>query len=232
MSVYLLINILILLIPLILSFENKLKYYKNFPAVLISILTTGFVYIVWDIAATAQEDWSFNQNYVSGLKVFNLPFEELLFFITVPYACLFIYESVSYYLNDRRLQINDNYFYGAAVIFLVLSLLFVEQNYTFTVFLLCGSYFILATNFSKSLLVSSNYWITILITFIPFFIVNYFLASLPVVNYNSQSFSGIRIITIPLEDFFYSFSMLSFNIFSYSLAKEFMKEKETELTAA
>ena len=55
---------------------------------------------------------------------------------------------------------------------------------------------------------------------IPFLIVNYLLTSIPAVTYNETAFSVIRFITIPYEDFLYSFSMISLWILFYELAKE------------
>ena len=37
------------------------------------------------------------EKYISGIKLFELPIEEILFFIVVPYACLFIYACMKYY---------------------------------------------------------------------------------------------------------------------------------------
>ncbi|MEZ4824024.1 MAG: lycopene cyclase domain-containing protein [Ignavibacteria bacterium] len=54
----------------------------------------------------------------------------------------------------------------------------------------------------------------------PFFIVNYILTSLPVVEYNHDAIIGSRILTIPVEDFFYSFAMISGWIIIYSLLKK------------
>jgi lycopene cyclase domain-containing protein len=72
----------------------------------------------------------------------------------------------------------------------------------------------------RDLMNSSNYWITIIISYLPFLIVNYFLTSIPIVTYNNSSFSTIRITTIPLEDFFYSLSMISMWILFYNLSKK------------
>jgi len=60
-----------------------------------------------------------------------------------------------------------------------------------------------------------NYWLYIIISFIPFMIFNYLLTSLIVVYYNPKAIWGIRVTTIPLEDFFYNFSMLSFYLMAY-----------------
>lgn len=232
MSVYLLINILIIAVPLLLSFETKLKYYKQFPAIIISIILTGGIFILWDIAATARGDWAFNPAYITNVKIFNLPLEEILFFITVPYACLFIFETVAYYMPEKYLNINDNYFYSAAVISLTGAIYFAGNNYTFSVLLFTGIFLILALNFNKEILRSRIYWTSIGISFIPFLVVNYFLTSLPVVTYNSNAILGLRFITIPAEDFFYSFSMISYFILSYSAAKNFLLERKNKISPA
>jgi lycopene cyclase domain-containing protein len=103
---------------------------------------------------------------------------------------------------------------------MILGTIFYDQNYTFTVSIYVGAFFIGAILFNESLLDSRNFWVTILIGFIPFLIVNYFLTSIPVVTYNEAAFSGKRFITIPYEDFLYSFSMISLWILFYELAKE------------
>ena len=46
--------------------------------------------------------WSFNDSYILGYKVCLLPVEEWMFFIFVPFACLFIYENTNcnkYYVS-------------------------------------------------------------------------------------------------------------------------------------
>ncbi|MEP7171289.1 MAG: lycopene cyclase domain-containing protein [Bacteroidota bacterium] len=58
---------------------------------------------------------------------------------------------------------------------------------------------------------------------IPFLIVNGILTSLPVVTYNNNENIGVRIYTIPIEDFFYSMLMLLMNI----SVMEFFKRKQS-----
>jgi hypothetical protein len=61
---------------------------------------------------------------------------------------------------------------------------------------------------------------------IPFIIFNYLLTSIPIVSYNANAIWGAdglwngRFFTIPLEDFFYNFSMLSFYLLVYQVFKK------------
>jgi lycopene cyclase domain-containing protein len=220
MSTYLFINIAIIFFPLILSFDKNLKFYKNVPHVLQSIAFVSTAYLVWDVIATKRGDWAFNPEHLIGFYILDLPIEEILFFITVPYSCIFIYETVSFYIKEKKLNFNNKLFLVPAILVMILGTIFYDQNYTFTVSIYVGAFFIGAILFNESLLDSRNFWITILIGFIPFLIVNYFLTSIPVVTYNEAAFSGKRFITIPYEDFLYSFSMISLWILFYELAKE------------
>ncbi|HCY75465.1 MAG TPA: lycopene cyclase domain-containing protein [Ignavibacteriales bacterium] len=220
MSTYLLINILIIFFPLILSFDKNLKFYKKVPYVLQSIAFISTAYIVWDVIATERGDWAFSPEHLIGFYILGLPLEEILFFITVPYACIFIFETVSFYVKEKKLNFNKKLSIIPAVILIVLGIIFYDQNYTFTVSIFVAAFFIGAVLFNEQLLASRNFWITILISFLPFLIVNYFLTSIPVVTYNETAFSGKRFITIPYEDFLYSFSMISLWILFYELARE------------
>ena len=100
MSSYLWINLLIISVPLILSFESKIKFHRKFPALFTSISIVGTPYILWDIIATKRGDWSFESNHLIGMYLWNLPIEEILFFITVPYASIFLYETICLYISD------------------------------------------------------------------------------------------------------------------------------------
>lgn len=215
MSTYLLINILIILFPLILSFDKNLKFYRNVKYILASILIVSSAYIVWDIIATNRGDWAFSEQHLLGIYFYVLPLEEILFFITVPYSCIFIYETIKFYINEKVYPIKKNIFLIPVISFIVLALVFNKQAYTFTVLLYSAAFFLLGVLTNSKLLTSKIFWISILICFVPFFIVNYFLTSIPVVTYNDSAFSAIRVLTIPLEDFLYSFSMVSLWILFY-----------------
>lgn len=225
MSEYLLINLAVIIIPLILSFEKKLRFYRNFKAFGISFLIVGGAFIIWDIIAAKRGDWAFNEKFIIGFNVLGLPIEEILFFFTVPYASIFIYETFAYYLKEKEIKSDPRLMVIPAVLFFLISLVFTDRYYTMTVMIFTSIFFFMMAVLSPRLTGSRIYFIFILFSYFPFFIVNYLLTSLPVVTYSPNAILGIRITTIPLEDFFYSFSMLSLYLFFYLFFKEKWQEK-------
>ena len=224
MSEYLLINILTIIFPLVLTFEKKLKFYKNLPYLLLSIIIVGGAYIYWDILAMARGDWAFNDIHIVGIRFFGLPIEEILFFVTVPYAMIFLYETFNLYIKDKRLKFNCRNMYFVAFFYFLIALNNYSQPYTFTVMIFMSLFFVLA-NLSKSDLLSSrNFWLFMILGYIPFSIVNYILTSLPIVTYGKNAIWNFRITTIPVEDFFYSFSLIGLNLLIYTLAKRQWKK--------
>lgn len=99
MSKYIYILILSGCIPFILSFWPPLKFYRNKKALTLSILITLIIFGIWDIYATSRNHWSFNPNGVWPIKLINLPIEEILFFIVIPFCCIFTWEAIKYIKN-------------------------------------------------------------------------------------------------------------------------------------
>ncbi len=226
MSSYLLINIFIIFFPLILSFEKKIRFYRKWIPLTISTVITGLFFILWDIIAVNRNDWSFNNSHVSDIKIFNLPPEEILFFVTVPYSIIFTFACVKFYLKDRVFRINRKITGIVALIFISAGLYYWDKNYTITVLLLSGILIFLLNTFSKDFLYSKIYLVSLLISYIPFLIINYILTSVPVVIYNTEAITGIKFLTIPAEDFLYSFSMITMWIFIFDISDRHLSNKE------
>jgi len=223
---YIIIDFLIILFPLIFTFKWKFKYYKFFRPLAASILIVGTSYILWDILVTFRGDWWFEDEFLIGIKIFGLPIEEILFFIVVPYACIFIYENLVYFVRDKKIPFNKWFYITLAAVFIIIGIIFRNQDYTILSMFSCALFFILTSTLKQEILKSRNYWFYIILSFIPFIIFNYLLTSLIVVGYNPDAIWGGfgawngRFFTIPFEDFFYNFSMLSFYLMLYLHLKE------------
>ena len=182
------------------------------------------VHIPIDIAFTKLQIWSFNNDYVSGLYLFKLPIEEWLFFIVIPFCCVFIYESINYFFTIQKAS-RLNYITSVliGIILIVLSLVYYNKTYTSTYFSLSGIILVLIYLYKP--LWWKKFQIMFLFSLIPFFIVNGFLTGSftenAVVLYDDQQNLGIRILNIPMEDIFYCFNILVLVVvvYEYRLSK-------------
>jgi lycopene cyclase domain-containing protein len=215
---YLWINLAIILGPLSLTRNSRVAYYRHFRALGTAILVVSGLYIGWDIIVTNWGEWSFNSRYVSGVTVINLPLEEILFFITVPYACLFIYEVILTTSKEATFSISIGIVTAAIVILAAGSIVYFQQGYTAKALGSCAIFLLVALRMDRPMLESRQYWLWLGICLVPFLIVNTVLTALPVVQYNPNAIWGARLFTIPLEDFFYNYSLLSFYLLVYRLA--------------
>lgn len=213
MYTYLLINLLSIAIPFAYSFTAHSGFSRRFARAWSGILLVAIPMIAWDAWFTARGIWSFNPEYHLGLKVFGLPLEEMLFFLCIPFACLFIYDTVTKFprlaLPERPVRIVAGV---AGVALLALALYHHERAYTFWCFLLASPFALaLAAGAfrERAGFIASTY----LFHLIPFFLVNGLLTGLPVVMYNDAENLGIRLGTIPLEDAVYSLILLFGTIF-------------------
>lgn len=91
-----LILILSGVIPLVLSLYPPLNFYRNIKALLYSIVLIVLIFGVWDIFATFRGHWHFNPKHVWSLRIVNLPVEEVLFFVVIPFCCILTWELLNY----------------------------------------------------------------------------------------------------------------------------------------
>lgn len=212
---YLTIIVLTFLGPFVLSFDSKVHYYKKWRPLAASMLVIAPIYIIWDAVATDRGDWWFSEEHTSGITILGLPLAEVLFFLVVPYACIFIYEVLLYYLGDSELPFNRWAYVSVTVALLVLAVVFIDQYYTATVLVFTAAFLYIAAVLYPAILKARAYWQYALMSLVPFFIVNYILTSIPIVLYNDDAIWGVRITTIPAEDLIYNFSMLSLYLLVY-----------------
>ncbi|MDX2284628.1 MAG: lycopene cyclase domain-containing protein [Bacteroidia bacterium] len=225
MWTYLLVNLASLAGPFALSFDRRVRYVQYWPALLPAILLTGLVFIPWDAAFTAMGVWGFTPAYVMGIYPAGLPVEEWMFFVTIPYACLFVYECVNAYLRrDLAPRLAQGIASGLGFILLLLALLLRDRWYPAVTCTLAGLLLIANGLWIKPVWLG-RFLVAYLICLIPFLIVNGVLTALPVVWYNDAENTGLRIGTIPAEDTMYGLLLILMNIQWYEWLKRRMRLK-------
>jgi len=200
------------IIPFLFSFHPKLRFYKKWKSLFPAILIMMAIFIPWDIIFTTKEFWGFNEAYISGITFLNLPIEEWLFFICVPYACIFTHYALVQLVPKIKFSDSTvNIIYVILVSGLIVTLWYYYTHmYTLVNFgyalLLLG----LVYNYNRRLL--NTFFATYIVILIPFFIVNGVLTGTgiedQVVWYNNLENMGIRMGTIPVEDTIYNLGML------------------------
>lgn len=203
-------------IPLIRSFEPRIKFYTKWPALFSGIFVMMLVFIPWDIIFTQRGVWAFNHQYVSGLYLFNLPVEEWLFFVIITYCVVFTYEVIRLFfprISFPRTAQWISIFLG--IFFLLLAATHTHQLYTLVVMLVAGILALLQPVIRSHKKWLSHFYVTYLVTLIPFFIVNGVLTSFPVVTYNDLENFGIRLYSIPIEDSVYLLGMMYITFMVY-----------------
>jgi lycopene cyclase domain-containing protein len=220
-SLYLLVDFFTIIIPLVFSFHPKIRFDKKWNAFLPAMLIVAFLFICWDIYFTSTGVWSFNPDYSTGIKFINLPVEEILFFICIPYACVFTYHCLVKFLQLAWKDSNEKLVCVLlSVSLLILAVVYRDRAYTSMTFFLTAMVCLIAKFlmkvewFGKSVAVYA-------FLLIPFLIVNGILTGTgidePVVIYNNNENMGVRMLTIPVEDIFYGYLLFMLNLLFYHL---------------
>lgn len=218
-GLYLLIDFCTVIVPFLFSFHPKLQFYKHFKEFFLSSFIVGLLFVLWDIYFTAIGVWGFNPSYLVGVYFFNLPIEELLFFICVPFACVYSYHCLNLFYDFSMEQKSEQRVVAIfSVVLLVMGFLFYNRLYSSVTFI---SLALLLVYFS---FIKRTSWLgklmkIYLFLLVPFFIVNGILTGTgleaPIVWYNNQENLGVRLLTIPIEDAFYGFELILLNVFFF-----------------
>tara|TARA_Y100000589_G_C27113773_1_gene613340 strand:- start:711 stop:1391 length:681 start_codon:yes stop_codon:yes gene_type:complete len=221
MSIYFQILFFSILIPLIFSFHPRIKFYKKWPEFIKANLLVSIPFLFWDELFTRMGVWGFTKDHLSGSYFFNLPIEEVLFFVTIPFCCVFTYE-VFLKLNLKNNKTTHLLTLVLASIILLIGILYYNKIYTAITFISLALLLIILF-ISKKDFTQTFYFTYIIITATFFILVNGILTGgtldIPPVWYNNNETLNIRIWTIPVEDFFYSMLLILSNIWVFEVFK-------------
>ncbi len=220
---YLIIDSGTILIPLVFSFHPRLLFYKYWKFAWPAIIISAAAFIVWDIYFTSIRVWGFTPQYLTGLYLFNIPIEEILFFICIPYACLFTYYCLGILIRKDLLSGISKWISVILIIGLATVAIFNPGRlYTSATFFLLAI-MILMLQFVTKAKWLSRFYFTYLVLLVPFSIVNGILTGegleKPVVWYNNAQNLGMLLGTIPVEDIFYGILLFLLNVIFFEYFK-------------
>ena len=198
-------------VPFIFSFHPKLRFDKQWKSFWPATIAVAIFFLIWDAYFTAWGIWGFNDRYILGQRIFGMPYEELAFFICIPYACLFTYHCFSIFLSDR-FRGSPGWSHWIVVGICLLFILFGWGHY----YTISTAVLLLVLYGFHLLYWKSTYLNLFLITYaillVPFLIVNGILTGTgieeEVVWYDDSHNLSTRLFTIPIEDIFYGMLLI------------------------
>ncbi len=218
---YLLILIGIIAVPLFFSFEKQLSFYTNLKYLLPAMIFTGAIFIILDLRFEQRAIWRFNSEFTIGINILNLPIEEWLYYIAVPFLGVSVYEFLNYRFYDFE---RPKFFLALSLFLLILfgvaAYLSRQKIYPFFIFFLIAIYLgytIFRERFTKHY---TKFYLAYFVLLIPFLIISGLLTALPIIEYNPDFNLGIRLFSIPVENFASLFLLLLMNITIYEFLKE------------
>ena len=227
---YLLINLFTILIPLVFSFHKRLKFTRKWKVLWPTLFIVMIPFILWDAYFTHLCVWGFNNDYLIGINIINLPIEEWLFFLCIPYASIFTYHSFGIIIKRNVLANYSKIISFFLVVSMIIGSIFhIEKLYTITTFIALA---LIITTLQWGLKVKwlSRFYFSFLFLLLPFYLVNGILTGMwlnePIVWYNNLENMNIRWNTIPVEDVFYAMLLLLTNTGVY----EYLQYKQYKTT--
>lgn len=215
-GLYLLLDGLTILPPLAFSFHPRIAFYRCWPTFIPALGLVAVLFLIWDAWFTRLGIWGFNPAYLVGIYIGNLPLEECLFFVCIPYACVF-----TLFCWGRWCSTTYEPGTSSTLTWTLITLLFVLGVWKW------NARYTAATLLSLSLLLLylrllrqdnwlGRFYTGWLILLVPLVLVDGILTgtglSHPVVAYNASDIFGLRIATIPVEDFLYGMELVLLNI--------------------
>ncbi|MDM1139825.1 MULTISPECIES: lycopene cyclase domain-containing protein [unclassified Empedobacter] len=227
---YILILFFTIIICFLSSFDSRILFHRHFGAFFKAALVVAVPFIAWDIWFTAKGVWWFNTDYTLGFFIGGLPLEEWLFFICIPFSCIFTYFCFDKFFKlDRLSCFNNLIVFFSVIVCSIVALLYYDRIYTLltaviTLVVLLYLHFVRCVNWIGK----ASFVFTILM--LGFFPVNGILTGTglesPIVNYNPDDFLGIRMGTIPIEDAVYGYTQFLLVLYFFKQFKSKSHENE------
>jgi lycopene cyclase domain-containing protein len=175
-------------------------------------MLSGAIFVFWDAAFTWLGVWGFNPEYVTGIFWLGLPIEEILFFICIPYACLFTYFALNHLIEKDYLRPHHELITSALIVLLMIVGIYnIDRTYT-AVALLSTGFFLAFSLLKLRMRFMGRFYLVFAVLLVPFLLVNGALTGSftdePIVWYNNAENLGIRLGTIPVEDVIYGMLMI------------------------
>ncbi|WP_126249051.1 lycopene cyclase domain-containing protein [Chitinophaga rhizosphaerae] len=220
---YLLLDFLTVIICFIFSFDRRIRFDRHFGAFLKAVVLVSIPFLGWDVLFTRMGVWWFNDVYTVGLRFAGLPLEEWLFFICIPFACVFTWYCLDKFFDLAWTNALNNIIVFVAITVCLLAALLEPGRWYTLVTAVATALVLLYMHFVAKWPQIGQVTMVYLLLMPGFFAVNGVLTGTglanPVVNYDPEEMLNIRVRTIPVEDFVYGYAQFLLNVYFFEKFK-------------
>ncbi len=222
---YLLFDLAVLAGPVALGFFGPTFFRGRSARAFIAALIAAIPFLIWDVAV-ADTHWFFSPERTLGWRPGGLPIEEWLFFLAVPYALIFSWEMFLGGPKSRRSRTIGAVALGFGLCALALGVwqLAEGRGYTGLTGIALGLVAVYDARFGGQVAMRRNFVGLVAIVVLTTVIFDSYLTARPVVTYDDAYNLGVRVGTVPVEDFGYGLASawLASSIYAWLGAPNFM----------
>lgn len=217
---YLIFNVIIFAGPLIFGAMKQFYFIDRWKSTVVPIFVPALVFLVWDSLVTGSH-WQFNEKYILGFTLFSLPIEEILFFISVPFACLFTWEMIIRRADEKNiLWISKVRLYLYLLVPIGILVFISGKHYTGLAIFFLGLAVLLDQLLNTNLITQKRFYIYLVLVLLFTLVFNGYLTWRPIVTYGIEYQLDFRIFTIPIEDFIYGTALIFMNTSIYQKVRQ------------
>lgn len=221
---YLFLLLIFLVIPIILSFQKKIRFIFRLRYLLPATIFSAAIFLMWEWRFTEFGIWSYNPDFITGIDLLKVPLEVWLSVFILPFSSVYIYEWLKIRFENFE---KPNLFLVVSlvlfVVFAVLAYFYRRELFSFFTFFLTAIYLgytIFRNRFKKYY---TKFYLAFAVSLVPFMVVSLVMYSLPVISYDASHTMHVALLGIPVERLVYLYLMLliNFTIYEYISSRQF-----------
>lgn len=216
---YLLVNLGLLLFSGLVFSNRQINFAGQSKFIILAVLINVFAFSVPTEFLTQLKVIVFNPPYLSGMTLWELPIEELLLSLLLPFSGIAIYLFMNMRYKDNSLEkyslALSNMMLGVCIAMLYFGHQKLYTLFTFSILLV----FLLYIEYVNRIRFMYKFYRAFLVSLLLFYTVYGILTSIPVIQYTTEETLNFNFSHIPFESHFYYMSMLLLSVYLYELFK-------------
>lgn len=214
---YLLIGLGVLIIPLILVFIKQTRFSKGIRTAIPAALVAGIIFSIFASVLVLLKVWIFNPAYLTGITIWQIPAEEMFFYMSMSFAGIGIYTSLNSFFPNNNLD-KFSLSFSNLILGVCIAMLFFTYTkwYSAVAF---GTLFVLIfyIEYLNKLRFSFRLYRAYFLFLLIFWGCQAIITTLPIALYVNTI--NLKLGSIPFESHFYYLALLLLSVYLFELFK-------------